>query len=314
MSSVLITGAGGLIGRHVVEAARNAGYSPVPVFHNSGAPRENAVRLDLRQPLSGVPPVSAIFHLAGGYVGAGRRALEEADLAVARNVIAWGAGQGVKTWILSSAAEVYGCISGEASEDTPVHPIIPYGEVKVLVEEMFARVAGRVADSRVVLLRIGEVYGPESRLLRELTLRLRRGFCPLPGLRQVALSFVHVEDVAQAFVRAAERAPHGVSIYNVADGEPATWRAFVSCFAEKLGAHPPFSLPMPLVYAYLLGHNLGCRIRGKPTVLTRNVLRLMTTPKVLSTRRIRQELGFRPRYANYREGLEAAVDELSHHA
>lgn len=313
MTSVLITGAGGLIGGRVADAARKAGYSVTRIVRKA-PPAPYVLERDLRFPLENVPVCDWVFHLAGGYAGGGRRAMKRADLRIARNLVRWGVKNGVKNWVFASAAEVYGSLDGLGTEDSPARPVIPYGEIKLAVEGLLARMAGDMPGCRLAILRIGEVYGSESRLVRELAMRFERGLCPWPGSGRVPVSFVHAEDAAQAFLRAAERAPGGISIYNVADDEPTTWRSFVRAFAETLGAHPPLFLPRSLAYGYMLGHRLVSRIAGREPVLTGHALRLLTTPKALSNRKIVQELGFAPRYKNYRPGLEATLHGLSHHA
>lgn len=313
--SLLITGAGGLIGSEVAEAAREGGYTVTCIFRK--APPAQAVDVlqrDLRLPLENVPPVDWIFHLAGGYVGAGRQALERADLQIARNLIRWGVDHGVKNWVFASAAEVYGAVNGLATEQTATKPVIPYGHIKLAIERLLVQMANDLPDSRVVILRIGEVYGSQSRLLRELAARLKRGFCPCPGSGRVPVSFVHVQDVAQAFLRAAEHAATGVSVYNVADDEPATWRAFVRYLAELLGTRPPVFLPRSLAYAYMLGHQIKSRVINEEPVLTAYALRLLTTPKALSNQAVKQDLGFTPCFPNFRNGLEAILHGLSHDA
>jgi nucleoside-diphosphate-sugar epimerase len=303
-----------LIGSRVAEAARNAGYSATCIFRKAPFPASaDVLQRDLRFPLEKVPLVNSIFHLAGGYAGAGRQALKRADLLIARNLIRWGVERDVKDWVFASAAEVYGRVDGVATEETVTKPVIPYGHIKLAVEGLLVQMAKDLPACRVVILRIGEVYGSESRLLRELATRLKRGFCPCPGSGRVGVSFIHVEDVAQAFLRAAERGPSGVSVYNVADDEPATWRSFVCCFGELLGTRPPMFLPRPLAYAYMLGNQLRSRISNQEPILTRHSLRLLTTPKALSNQAIKQELGFTLCFPNFRYGLEATVHGLSHH-
>ena len=313
MKSVLITGAGGLIGSRVTEAARKADYAVTRILHKATLPEAaDVLQRDLRLPLEKVPPVDSIFHLAGGYAGADRGTLEHTDLIIGRNLIRWGVDHRVKNWIFASAAEVYGRVNGLATEQTPTKPVIPYGHIKLAIERLLVQAAKSQLDCRIVILRIGEVYGSGSRLLRELAARLARGFCPCPGAGHVAVSFVHVEDVAQAFLRAAERAPMGLSIYNVADDEPTTWRSFVRFFAELLGTRAPVFFPYPVAYAYMLGHQLRSRIANKEPSLTAHALRLLTTPKALSNQAIKQGLGFTSCFPSFRCGLEATLDGLSH--
>jgi len=308
---VLVTGAGGLIGSALVRRTRQVGWHVTGVARRPCAEAE--LICDLHQPIDDWPVPDAVLHLAGGYAGASARELADADLMIARNVLVWGRRNGVRRWILASAAEVYGPIQGEADEQTPTNPVIPYGHIKLQVERLFLRMANDVPDCGVVFLRIGEVYGFDSRLLRELTARLKSGFCPWPGTGHVPLSFVHVDDVAQAFLLAAKDVPSGVSVYNVADDEPATWYSFASDLAGRIDARPPVRLPLPLLYSYMLGHRLASRIAGRPPVLTSHALRLLTTPKVLANGKIKRELGFSPQFPDFRSGLEASLHGLSHH-
>ena len=94
----------------------------------------------------------------------------------------------MKEWVFASAAEVYGHVDGLATEKTLTSPVIPHGHIKLTIEGLLVQMAKDLSDCRVVILRIGEVYGSESRLLRELATRLKRGFCPCPGSGRVAVS------------------------------------------------------------------------------------------------------------------------------
>jgi len=252
------------------------------------------------------PTPGAVIHLAGGYVGASARELAAADLAMARNLIAWGQPVGVRRWILASAAEVYGAIAGAADESWPCRPAIPYGAAKLEMERMF-QAAG---FSEIAICRLGEVYGRDGRILQEIPERLRRGFCPWPGDGQVRISFLHVDDAAEALVRACERAEAGCEIYNVGDREPATWREFLDRIAAALGTGRARFLPYWLARGYAAfeeGKDLLTRRTG---AVTPRILRLLTTPKVLSSERIRERLGFTPRYAGLESGLREALGGL----
>jgi nucleoside-diphosphate-sugar epimerase len=231
---------------------------------------------------------------------------------MAKNLIRWGISAGVKNWIFASAAEVYGDVEGYATENSPTAPVIPYGRIKLQIEKLFSHELSAISNCRLMILRIGEVYGSGSKLLAELTARLRRGFCPWPGSGNIPLSFVHVEDVAGAFLCAAQNAASGTTIYNVADDTQATWRDFIMYVARECGTRGPQFLPMGLVKTYAAAGTLASRLMGREPVLTPHALRLITTPKLLSNARAKHDLGFQPQYASYSEGLEEALG-LSHH-
>jgi nucleoside-diphosphate-sugar epimerase len=287
---VLVTGAGGFIGRSVMEKARARGWKVTGVARRA-CPEADRIA-DLREPIAGWPVPDAVIHLAGGYAGASVRELAGTDLAIARNLLAWGKRAGVRRWVLASAAEVYGDVRGEADEGWPCRPAIPYGRVKLEIEAMFRK----EAFPELAICRLGEVYGRTGRILREIGERLRGGFCPWPGDGKVCISFLHVEDAAEALVLSCERAGPGCEIYNVGDGVPATWRRFLDRIALLLGTRRARYLPMWAARCYA--------VLGRSPAVTPHVLRLLTTPKVLSSARLRERLGFEPRYPSIESGLE----------
>jgi nucleoside-diphosphate-sugar epimerase len=258
---------------------------------------------DLRQPLEDWPAPDAVIHLAGGYAGASARELAGTDLAIARNLIAWGQRAGVRRWVLASAAEVYGNIAGEADENWPCRPVIPYGAAKLEMERMFQTAGFR----EVTICRLGEVYGREGRILHEIPGRLRRGFCPWPGNGRVRISFLHVDDAAGALVRACDGAAPGREIYNVGDRQPATWREFLDRIAAALGTRRAAFLPYSVARCYAAIEWWRGRLLRRPGAVTPWVMQLLTTPKVLSSERIAKRLGFAPRYAGLESGLREAL-------
>ncbi len=315
MASVLVTGAGGLIGRRVVCAANRAGHG-ITALVRKPCPGVvcSVIQHDLTLPLGNLPPVDWVFHLAGAYAGAGDEELRRADWKMANNILDWGLRAGIKNWVFASAAEVYGEVHGIAGEEAPPQPVIPYGHSKLMVERLFKEKFKDISNCRVVIFRIGEVYGSEARLIGELARRLKGGFCPWPGTGRVPVSFVHVDDVAQAFLCAARNAPTGISVYNVADDLPVTWEVFLRHTAQICGARPPVFLPKALVSLYAACSTLARRATGREPILTRHAMRLLTTPKALSNVRAKRELGYQPRYPSYSEGLKEALRGLSHNA
>ena len=85
------------------------------------------------------------------------------NTANARTLIEAAVKGGVKNFIFSSTAAVYGETSSEpVTEETPLNPISPYGRSKLMVEWMLEDVA-RAHDLRYVALRYFNVAGADPR-------------------------------------------------------------------------------------------------------------------------------------------------------
>lgn len=301
---VLVTGAGGFIGRSVVRKARSRGWKVTGIARR---PTSDANLIaDLRSPIRNWEVPDAVIHLAGNYAGCRMEQLAGTDLVIANNLLEWGKREGVRKWVFASAAEVYGDIDGEADESYPCHPVIPYGKIKLRVEGIF-RDAGL---PEVMICRVGEVYGADGRIVHELGGKLRNGFCPWAGDGKVKISFIHVEDVAEALILACEQAKPGFNIYNVGDSGPATWRQFLGEIATHLNVRSAYFLPKYLAYFYATSVSWGDRMFGRSPNITPQVLRLLVTPKVLSSICLHEQLGFVPHYPNIYIGLKEALRNL----
>lgn len=97
------------------------------------------------------------------------------------------------------------------------------------------------SDLEGVVLRFGFFYGDPGAdgALRD---ALRRRRLPLPGGAPGVVSYVHVDDAADAVLAAVERMNPG-SCYNVDDGEPRSFGDYVRAVASSVGAPPPRTVP-----------------------------------------------------------------------
>ena len=95
-------------------------------------------------------------------------------------------------------------------------------------------------------------------------------------------SWLHVEDAASAAVAALERGAPG--IYNVVDDEPAPQPEWLPVLAQALRADPPAAAETP-----------------PPPYAPEMSLRGASNAKA------KRELGWRPRYASWREGFAASL-------
>ena len=179
--SVLVTGGAGYIGGHMALGLIDAGEQPV-VLDNLSTGFDWAVPdsvpfavgdigdADLVARLIAEHKIEAIAHFAAKIVVpesvADPLGYYLNNTAKARTLIDTAIQNGVKIFIFSSTAAVYGEASSEPiSEATPLDPISPYGRSKLMVEWMLED-ASRAHDFRYVALRYFNVAGadPKGRL------------------------------------------------------------------------------------------------------------------------------------------------------
>lgn len=202
---------------------------------------------------------------------------------------------GVRRFILSSTANLFGRPRRiPIAESEAIIPGSPYGESKHILERALYWL-DRIYGLRYAALRYfnaagasaerGEDHRPETHLIpRVLQVALGRqehiviygddyptrdGTC--------VRDYIHVSDLAQAHILALRALDRGSRVYNLGNGRGFTVKEVIET-ARRITGHP-----IPAV--------VGPRREGDPAVL------------VASSRRIRRELGWRPRFPD----LEAIV-------
>lgn len=128
---------------------------------------------------------------------------------------------GVKRIVNFSSETVYGHIEGAVREDSPLMPTTPYGVTKVATEH-FGRVYNELYGMRVISLRIAEVYGPGNKMpqiLRDVIRPALRGETfRMPKGGDHRFQFIHVDDVVQAAIKAADAPETKGYVFNVTGG------------------------------------------------------------------------------------------------
>lgn len=251
---VLVTGAGGFIGRAVVRRLETAGHR-VRRTSRRAAGHGDVVRVEIgpgtdwRAALDGA---MAVVHLAGVVHrrGAGEREHERVDVLGTRRLAEQAAAAGVRRFVYSSSLAVYGVLAADRpiDERTPVAPCTPYGRAKCGAEQALLAIAGSMEP---VVLRPPMVHGlgaPAN--LGALAAAVRRGLpLPLAGTdnRRSLLGRQNLAD----FVELALRHPAAAGeTFVLADARPVSTEELVRLIAEGLGRRPRlFRAPRPLLAA-----------------------------------------------------------------
>lgn len=148
---------------------------------------------------------------------------------------------------------------------------------------------GRGMGLTVTIFRLPGIYGPG----RSAFDRLRAGRAQRIVAPGQVFSRIHVDDLA-AGLEASIARPRAGGIYNLCDDEPAANSDVIAYAARLLGIEPPPEIPLA------------------EAGLSAAALRFYAESKRVSNARAKAELGWRPMYPTYREGLGAVLrDELA---
>ncbi len=304
--TVLVTGASGLVGSHVVEALA-ARSEPVRALVRP-ASRAAVLRLgaeavagDVTDPAAwqaAARGVRAIVHAAAIVQ---RRASWEQYVAVnvdgTRHAVAAARVAGARLIHISSVAVYAGSAAYPATperrdEDFPFQPIAAldfYARSKRMAEDVVCEAATH-RELDIASLRPNVVYGERDRLFTPRVIRAARlRFVPQIGPGTNRLSCVYAGNVAAAAVAALDAPLQGFRAYNVtSDAPPAlSQREFFAAFGAALGRRP-WSIPIPTPLA---GLALGLFTARR---LARAAVSFVSGENPYSDERIRAELGWRP--------------------
>ena len=305
MARVVVTGGAGFIGSHVADTFLARGDDVLVVDDLSSGRRENVpsaamfAQVDivdaeaLGSAFDAFAP-TLVCHLAAQASVTVSVERPEYDLSVnvlgTLNVLRAARPTAAPVVFASTGGALYGNDAPlPTAEDAPTRPLSPYGASK-LAGEAYVSTWARLHGAGHVILRLGNVYGPrqsahgEAGVVAIFSGRLLRGEpAPLRGNGAPTRDYVHVTDVARAFVAAADGGRAGT--FNVGTGRQTST-------AELLD---------------LLQAAAGIQIEPKHEALQPGELQV----SVLDSSLIERELGWRPA-VDIERGIHETFDWYKH--
>ena len=180
-----------------------------------------------------------------------------------------------------STTGVYGDHAGGwVDEQTPLNPSTARGQARVDAEADWQS----ISDLPLHIFRLAGIYG----LGRGPFAKVHNGTARRIIKQGQVFSRIHVEDIASA-LELSLNAPSGGAIYNLCDDDPAPPEEVISYAAELLG------LPVPPAIAF------------EDAEMTPMARSFYAESKRVRNDRIKRDLGWVPRYPDYRSGLAAML-------
>jgi nucleoside-diphosphate-sugar epimerase len=322
-STVLITGATGLVGRHVARRSAGAGYDVLAMVRgNSDRSALDGVNVrfvegDLAEPESlpgAVAEADVVVHAAAhvGDWGAAEKYRAINVVALEHMLHAAQRSGRLRRWIQISSLGVYPPRHHYGTDET-VRPNLAgldgYTQTKAeaeLVLERHIRDYGLPA----VILRPGFIYGPGDRhALVRLVEKIQTGKMKFLGRGDRLLNNTAVENLCDAIMLAIEKPGIDGETFNIRDERMVTREEFVNTVADYLGKPHPRHVPEWLGRLIVGPIETIARLRGRetPPLLTRAQIKFLTLNLDFSIAKAKRQLGYRPQ-VDFREGIVAALD------
>ncbi len=313
---LLVTGATGFLGRHLLPALCRAGY-PVRAFVRDPHahlwlrryPQIRVVQGDVRDAASvmrAVDGVSAVIHAAGRFRFWGSDAgFQAVNVSGTQNVVDAAQRHGVRRLVHVSTIAVIGNPEPGrlVDEEHPPHPADAYQRSKLAGEQVVRAVRDQLD---AVIVRPGAFYGPLGEYaFNRLFFRdpMRGLLMQMDGGRHIIFP-VYVPDVARGILQALERGRAGET-YNLCDTPLSHRDVFdVVCAEAKIRALR-LTLPGWIGLATARVLEGAARITGREPFYPLNLRSYVYNDWRVTNEKAARELGFAP--TPFREGAQRTI-------
>lgn len=251
MTTLLVTGADGFIGRNVVRSALDRGFDVVTLARRDGRPADTTIDVERlscdlrdRETLSTLlrgRSIDHVFNAAGSIVhanfGVGGDAVFASHFDGVRNLVDCLDRDALQSFVTLGSSDEYGDHEAPQTETMRERPISPYALAKTATAH-FLQTLVRTEGLPAVILRLFLVYGPGQKRDRFLPFLidgcLAKGRVGVSEGEQVR-DFTYITDAVDAvFAAVACDAAHG-EVINIGSGNGIRLREMMQLVLDKVG-------------------------------------------------------------------------------
>lgn len=306
---VLITGASGFVGYHLIKEALKSGLEVYAAVRKSSDVAHlkdfdiqytdldytsvDELKADLEE-----KQYHYIIHAAGTTKAKTRAVYEEINAEYTKNLAtaASTANIGLEKFIFVSSLAAMGPLkdlSVRIQDDSKAHPVTHYGASKLLAEQYLAE----FTTLPLLVIRPTAVYGPREKDLFILFESISKGLEPHIGSFKQQLSFVYVKDLARVIIQALS-VPVVHQAYNISDGGVYD-RYALAAYTRKALNKKTFKFHLPVSLVALMASFMDFIYAGSkhtPTLNKEKMAELTAVNWACNTEHAKTDLGYAPEY------------------
>ncbi|TVQ81381.1 MAG: NAD-dependent epimerase/dehydratase family protein [Bradymonadales bacterium] len=320
---LLVTGATGFLGRHLVSRLQGLGFETRCLVRESsssspidalGAEIYRGDLSDLEFLRQSLENRDILIHCAALVSDwATVKEIEEANVLLTKRLLQAAKACGIKKFVHISTTDVYGHPgSPSVNESTPLPTSFSnwYAETKRDAEQLV-----QASPLDYCILRPATIFGPYSTaMLGEIAKALCFGKMLMLNQGRSIAGLTFVDHVVDAILLIMENPKAKNQVFNISDESPVCWRQFLTDLSHGLGC-PLNVIQLPLPLAKIAGFGLEVSYRQLRSVfgiksrplLSRQAVQILSIDQSFSSQKIKSELGWAPA-KTYEMGLKETID------
>jgi len=202
---------------------------------------------------------------------------------------------GIKRFVHCSTVGVYGDIKNPpADEESECHPDVAYEQSK-LAGETAVREYSQENDYALIIVRPAWVYGPRCSRTEKLFRTIKKGRFFFVGDGQTLRHPIYISDMVAGFDLASKFDGEPGEVFIIAGAQPVTLEHLVNGIADVLKVNrPSIKFPKAFVWVGVTGLEYIGKITGMKVPFTRRSLKFYTGNTAFSIQKAERLLNFSP--------------------
>ena len=319
--TVLVTGAAGFIGSHLVESLRADGVcvrslvlagSDKEFLSNSDSEIVYGDLKDRESLKNACQGCEKVYHLAAisrHDANVPDREYWAVNVEGTRNLLEVARQANVKRLLFTATIEAVGTSKDGSplTEETPQHPRNIYGETKLAAENLVREFCGKTGFETIVV-RPPMTYGPREMILfTRLFKIIAKGFYPLIGSGRALSEFCYVKNQVQGIRLAMDKGRPG-EVYFISDQQSYPIEHIIKSIGAEMGVkvRTPH-IPVPVAWCLGLGMEIMSKIfrfypfvipqTGRPPFSRKTVEWTSESCLYCDISKAKNELGYHPEFS-----------------